>query len=72
MYPANVNLNSIVANVTQFKSGIMMKVGVSAIIRRKIVCEKDYFLNPAKCTCENGEYLRSTIDGSVITCGEII
>ena len=72
MYPANVNLNSIVANVTQFKSGITIKVGVSAIIRRKIVCEKDYFLNPAKCTCENGEYLRSTIGGSVITCGEII
>ena len=31
-------------------------------------CEKD----PAACSCENGKYLASIIDNSVITCDEII
>ena len=39
--------------------------------KEHVMCEKD-ILNPAACTCENGKYLDSTIDGSVITCGEII
>ena len=36
------------------------------------VCKKDCILNPATCSCENGKYLGSIIDNSVITCDEII
>ena len=34
--------------------------------------EKDYIWNPATCNSENGKYLASIIDDSVITCDEII
>ena len=30
------------------------------------VCEKDYILNSAACTCKNGKYLGSIIDDSMI------
>ena len=36
------------------------------------ICEKGYFWNPATCSCENGKYLTSITDYSVITCDEII
>ena len=39
---------------------------------KKHICEKDYIWNPATCSCENGKYLASIIDDSVITCDEII
>ena len=29
---------------------------------------KDYVWNPATCNCENGKYLASVMDDSVITC----
>ena len=34
--------------------------------------EKYYIWNRATCSCENGKYLTSTIDDSVIKCDEII
>ena len=34
-------------------------------------CEKGYFLNPAKCSCENRKYGNSTCD-LVVICNEII
>ena len=34
--------------------------------------EKDSIWNPATCSCENGKYLASLIDDSVIMCDEII
>ena len=37
------------------------------------VCEKkNYIWNPATCRCENGKYVGSIIDDSVIVCDEII
>ena len=36
------------------------------------MCEKDYILNPAACTCKNGKYLASIIDHPVIMCDEIL
>ena len=36
------------------------------------VREKDYVWNPATCSCENGKYLASVMDNSVITCDEIV
>ena len=35
-------------------------------------CEKDYIWNSAAFSCQNGEYVGSIIDHSVITCDEII
>ena len=29
--------------------------------------EKGYILNPSTCTCQNGKYVQSIIDDSVIT-----
>ena len=31
-----------------------------------------YIWNPATCSCENGKYLASIVDDSVITCDKII
>ena len=36
------------------------------------ICEKDYVWNPATCNCENGKYLASIKDDSVIACDEVI
>ena len=36
------------------------------------LCEKDYVWNTTVCICENGKYLASIMDDSVITCDEII
>ena len=33
---------------------------------------KRLFLESSKCSCDNGKYLASVIDDSVIKCGEII
>ena len=33
---------------------------------------KNYIWNPATCSCENGKYVGSIIDDTVITCDEII
>ena len=35
-------------------------------------CEKGYIWNLATCSCQNGKYLASIIDDSVITCDEFI
>ena len=36
------------------------------------ISEKDYIWNPATCNCENGKYLASIMDDSVIICDEVI
>ena len=36
------------------------------------MCKKNYTWNYATCSFENGKYLRSIIDNSVITCDKII
>ena len=48
-----------------------MNVSVSAKSQINIVCKKYYIWNPNTCTRENGKYLGSIIDNSVITCDEI-
>ena len=48
-----------------------MNVSVSAKIQINTVCKKYYIWNPNTCTRENGNYLGSIIDNSVITCDEI-
>ena len=53
-----------VESVIQIKNGIMINVDVSV---KNIICEKDNVWNP-----ENGKYLISIINDSVVTCDEII
>ena len=36
------------------------------------MCKKSYTWDYARCSFENGKYLRSIIDNSVITCDKII
>ena len=69
IYHAKVNVNFIVENVIQIRSGIMVNVDVSV---KNIICEKDYIWNHATCSCKNGKYLENILDNSVITCDEII
>ena len=46
-------------------------INVDASVK-SILCGKNYIWNPATCRCENGKYLASIIDNSVITCDKII
>ena len=34
--------------------------------------KKNYFCNPATCSCENGKYLPSIMDDSTIMCDKVI
>ena len=40
--------------------------------KKRHVCEKDYVWNPATCKFENGKYLASIMNDSVIICDEVI
>ena len=40
--------------------------------KRHHICEKDCIWNPCTCICENGKYLASIMDDSVITRDEVI
>ena len=70
MYYVNINVNLMVKSVIQIKSGIMINVDCQC--KKHNICEKDYILNPATCSCENGKYLVNIMDDSVITCDKII
>ena len=36
------------------------------------ICEKDYVCNPANCICENGKYLTSIMDNSLVMCDQVV
>ena len=57
-------------NVIQINGVITINVDVS--VKKRHVCEKDYVWNPATWNCENGKYLASVMDDSMISCNEII
>ena len=57
-------------NVIKISGGIMINVNES--VKKHYICEKDYIQNPNTCICENGKYLASIMDDSVITCDEIL
>ena len=61
-----------VENVIQVKMGIKKSIDVAAKIQENIMCEKNYICNPSTCTYENGKYLESIVDDSVIMCDKII
>ena len=69
----NINVNLMVQNVTQVKSGIKNSINVNAKIQKKNhVCVKNYIWNPSTCACKIGKYFKSIIISSVFTCDEII
>ena len=57
-------------NVIQINRGIT--INVDCANKKRHVCEKDYIWNLVTCSCENGKYLASVMDDSVITWDEII
>ena len=61
-----------VENVIQVKMGIKKSIDVAAKIQENIMCKKNYICNLSTCTYENGKYLGSIIDDSVIICDKII
>ena len=68
MYHINVNVNLVVGNVIQIRSGITTNVNASA---KNIKYVKN-MLNSAACSCENGKYLSSIVNDLGIMCDEII
>ena len=57
-------------NVIQINGGITINVDTS--VKNIHVCEKDYVWTRATWNSENGKYLSSIMDDSVIICHEII
>ena len=47
-------------------------INVDVSVKKRHVCIKDYIWNPATYSSENGKYLTSIIDDSVITYDEVI
>ena len=76
MYHTNVTVDLMEGSVIQINCGITVKVDVSKKKHKKCkkrnVSEKYYIWNPATCSCENGKYLASIMNDSMITCDEII
>ena len=61
-----------VENFIQVKMGIKKSIDVAAKIQENIMCKKNYICNWSTCIYENGKYLGSIIDDSVIMCDKII
>ena len=40
-------------------------------VQKTHLCEKEYAWSPSKCACENGKYLASIMDYSMIICDEV-
>ena len=47
-------------------------INVNVSVKKLQVCENDYILNPAECSCKNGKYLAAIMDDSAITWDENI
>ena len=66
----NVNVDLMEKNVIHISGGITINVAVN--VKKHHICEKDYVWNPAICNCENGQFLASIMDDSVIKCDKVI
>ena len=62
IYHANLNVNLMVENIAQIKSGITINVNVTVRTWK----------NPFTCTRDSSEYLASITDNSGISCDQII
>ena len=65
----NANLNLIEENVIQTKSGIMINVDGSV---KSIIYVRNFFLESCYMHLQNGKFLASINEESVITCDEVI
>ena len=55
------------------KNVITINVGVIGRIKKNIMGAKNICIwNPATCSCENGKYVESIIDNSVVMCDGIM
>ena len=70
IFHAIVNTNSIVQLAIQIKNGITKDVNWN--VKIIVHANKDHGRNPSTCICENGRYLKSIADNSVIACDKII
>ena len=69
LFHANVNVNLIEQNVSlQWLNNDKCWCEW----KKHHVCEKEYIWNPSTCIRENGKYLETIMDYSVITCDEFI
>ena len=59
-------------NVIQINVGITINVDVSVKNVMYVKNYYDYVWSRTTCSCENGKYLASIMDDSVIMCDEII
>ena len=67
----NVNVTLMERNASRTNGGITISVDVN-VKKKQYICEKDYVWNSATCNCDNGKYLASSIDDSMITCPEVM
>ena len=73
MLHANVNVNLMEQNASQINGGVSVKkCWCQCKCKKHHLCEKHYFWDPATCKYENGKYLASIMDDSVITCDEVL
>ena len=47
-------------------------INVDANVKNAMFVKKDYVWNPSTYNCENGKYLATIMDNSVIMCDEVI
>ena len=64
-----LNVDLMGKNIIQINGGITINVNVSV---KKIMYMKKIVWNCPTCICENGKYLASIMDDSMITCDEVI
>ena len=58
-------------NITQNNGVVNANDKCRCECKKHHICEKEYVWNPPTCNCENGKYLASIIDDSII-CEEVI
>ena len=67
MFHVTVNVNLMVVNIIQIKSGIPINANVS-VKTSKILCIRR---NPSTSASEINRYVQNIVDDLVITCGNI-
>ena len=66
----NVNVDLMEENVIHINGGKVIDVDVS--VKSFMYVKNHYVWNPAACNCENGKYLASIMNDSVIICDKFI
>ena len=67
MFHVTVNVNLMVVNITQIKSGIPINANVSVKTSKILFMQR----NPSTSASEINRYVQNIVDDLVITCGHI-